>query len=498
VAKDDLMQTFDFGVPPNPNTERMDALLLYNKKEALPSDESLAKAARYVDPTKPLPKLSAKTATENCDAMNVVLLNNPGNTRQCLALVGGQYPSYHVQRWMRLRPSDDDRGALDPAMPLKMTSRGRNRNGRQEFVPPVERHVKDHQEKLSTYLVEAEGIKLRLKRMLETMDQRTVVVLTCNRGQSELLMNFACSARARGFDLNNVLVYPTDMETRELAKGMGFTVFYEEKLMASIPKEEANVYDDKVFLAVMFAKVLCVQLVNELGYNLLFQDVDVVRYKNPLDYFLNESLPEFDMYFQDDGSRAERYSPYSANSGFYYVRSNNRTKHLFRHFIYSADLITAWSSHQAVLIALLAEHNLLMGLSVKIFAKEMEEFPGGFQFHYKKDAMKKLMRGESDAIIFHMSFTKNKDDKVEFLQQMGEWYLKDECMGKLAHEITNEMSNSLSSNDEMANHCCSTELIITCHYRDKPSKIPCPDSPLIAKTGKTFYKAFDRKQGGFW
>ena len=224
----------------------------------------------------------------------------------------------------------------------------------------------------------------------------------------------------------------------------------------------------------------------------------MVWYKNPLDYFLNESLPEFDMYFQDDGSRAERYSPYSANSGFYYVRSNNRTKHLFRHFIYSADLITAWSSHQAVLIALLAEHNLLMGLSVKIFAKEMEEFPGGSQFHYKKDAMKKLMRGESDAIIFHMSFTKNKDDKVEFLQQMGEWYLKDECMGKLAHEITNEMSNSLSSNDEMANHCCSTELIITCHYRDKPSKIPCPDSPLIAKTGKTFYKAFDQKQGGFW
>ena len=89
MAKDDLMQTFDFGVPPNPNTERMDALLLYNKKEALPSNESLAKAARYVDPTKPLPKLSAKTATENCDAMNVVLLNNPGNTRQCLALVGG-------------------------------------------------------------------------------------------------------------------------------------------------------------------------------------------------------------------------------------------------------------------------------------------------------------------------------------------------------------------------------------------------------------------------
>ena len=55
----------------------------------------------------------------------------------------------------------------------------------------------------------------------------------------------------------------------------------------------------------MFAKVLCVQLVNELGYDLLFQDADVVWYKDPLEYFHDKSLSEFDLYFQDDGSRQE-------------------------------------------------------------------------------------------------------------------------------------------------------------------------------------------------
>ena len=75
------------------------------------------------------------------------------------------------------------------------------------------------------------------------------------------------------------------------------------------------------------------------------------------------------VYFQDDGSRQERYSPYSANSGFYYVRQNGRTKHLFRHLLYSGDLINAWYSHQQVLIALLAEYSSLFGLSVKILAK---------------------------------------------------------------------------------------------------------------------------------
>ena len=495
VSKDDLMQTFDFGVPPNPNTQGMDALILYNKKEALPNDENVARAVRFYDPTKPLPRLTANEATENCDTMNVVLLNNPGNTRQCFALIGGQYPSYHIQRWMRRR--SNDKGALDASQPLTLTSRGYTASGKQEFVPPKEKHVTKHQAKLLTYLTEGEGIKSTLRKILEKISkQNTVVVITCNHGQSELLMNFACSARARGFDLHNVLIFPTDSETKELSEGMGLTTFYDEKLMASIPKKEASAYGDSVFTSVMFAKVLCVQLVNELGYDVLFQDADVVWYKNPLDYFHDKSLTPFDIYFQDDGSRAERYAPYSANSGFYFVRSNAKTRHFFRHFLYSSDLIDAWSSHQQVMIALLAEHSSLMGLKVKVFPKEMEEFPGGVQFHRWKEAMKKIFRGDSKAYIFHMSWTQNKDDKVEFYQQMGEWYLNNECIGKGGSDV---LGGSPPDNAALVEPCCSADPLITCHYKDKPSKIKCPDSPFITEvSGKSFFKAFTKEGVSFW
>jgi len=483
VSKSDLMSTFDFGVPINQDSEGMDALILYNKQSALPSDQNIAEAARYKDPTKPLPLLSATTATENCDTMNVVLMNNPGSTRQCFALVGGQYQSYHIQRWMR---RSEESGPITPNMPLILTSRAYSSNGRQSFVPPKDHQVKQHQERLLTYLTEAPSIKERLRQILEKMNQKTVVVLTCNLGQSELLLNFSCSARARGFDLSNVLVFPTDEETKELAEGIGLVVFYEEKLMASIPKQEAATYGDNVFSNVMFAKVLCVQLVNELGYDLLFQDVDVVWHKSPLDFFHDPSLPIFDMYFQDDGSRQERYAPYSANSGFYFVRSNPKTRHFFRQFLYSSDLICAWRSHQAVLIALLAEHSSVMGLTVKVYPKEMEEFPGGLQFHRKKETMKRIMNGTSSAYIFHMSWTENKDEKLEFFKQMGEWYLKDSCINNGMHEIIAPA------------RCCSAEPIITCYYRDKPSKIPCLDAPRITETGKAFYKAFTPAKSSFW
>lgn len=263
----------------------------------------------------------------------------------------------------------DTSGGVKDGMPLVITSRGLTKGGKVEFPPPSPKEVLDHQKELKNYLNNVDDIRERLKAKLDKMGAKTVVVLTCNHGQSELLINFVCSSKARGFDLNNVLVFPTDIETKHLAEGMGLNTFYEESIMSGIPEREANFYGDVIFRKVMFAKVLCVQLVNELSHDLLFMDVDIVWFKNPLEYFEDPKLQKFDMYFQDDGSRQERYAPYSANSGFYYVRQNGRTKQLFRHLLYSGDLINAWYSHQQVLIALMAEYSSLFGLSVKILPK---------------------------------------------------------------------------------------------------------------------------------
>jgi hypothetical protein len=63
--------------------------------------------------------------------------------------------------------------------------------------------------------------------------KNAVVVMTCNMGQSQLLMNFACSALRRGFDLGNILVFPSDVETKELAEGLGLTTYYDEKVGTS-------------------------------------------------------------------------------------------------------------------------------------------------------------------------------------------------------------------------------------------------------------------------
>jgi len=89
----------------------------------------------------------------------------------------------------------------------------------------------------------------------------------------------------------------------------------------------------------MLSKVYCVHLVNALGYDVLFQDVDVVWYRDPLPYFHSPESRDFDFYFQDDGAHTNRYAPYSPNSGFYYVRYNDRTRYFFEVFLRMGELI---------------------------------------------------------------------------------------------------------------------------------------------------------------
>jgi len=242
----------------------------------------------------------------------------------------------------------------------------------------------------------------------------------------------------------------------------------------------------------MQAKVISVQLINFLGYHVLFQDVDVVWYKHPLSNRLftdpSYKLNEFDLIFQEDGSHSTRYNPYSANSGFYYVRNNERTRYLFTQLLYHGANIIQSGSHQQILISLLNEYASLYGLSVKIL--DGDDFPGGFHFHRRKDFMKKVMKGEFIPWIFHMSWTKNKSFKLEYMKQSGYWYVKDQCEDKdvdTIEKFMGEASNFLST-------CCSLEPLIQCFYSDRPSIIPCTDSKHLSEPGFTFSKS----KGSFW
>jgi hypothetical protein len=85
MSKVDLMNVYDFGVPINPDSRGMNAIVLYNVIKSLPSDEGFARAVRRAEGStaannaSPPPLLSVNAVTESCDTTN-----NLGNMRQCL------------------------------------------------------------------------------------------------------------------------------------------------------------------------------------------------------------------------------------------------------------------------------------------------------------------------------------------------------------------------------------------------------------------------------
>mmetsp|Transcript_19657 Transcript_19657/g.27274 ORF Transcript_19657/g.27274 Transcript_19657/m.27274 type:complete len:241 (+) Transcript_19657:2-724(+) len=240
----------------------------------------------------------------------------------------------------------------------------------------------------------------------------------------------------------------------------------------------------------MMAKVFCVQMLTMSGYDVLFQDVDMIWFKDPLEFFHDETNPlyNFDIYFQDDGNHAVYYAPYSANTGFYYVRSNARTEHFFNSFLLAGDMILESKSHQNALIALLNEHASVYGLKVKILSRDTDEFPGGFHYHRRKPFMQQLIKGETNAYILHMSWTTNKLNKMKYFQQLQEWYLEEQCIGSTVDKILPKGGDSTTSKNILVEPCCLSEPKFVCHYRDKASKHPCKDSPPIDRGRPSWWK----------
>mmetsp|Transcript_30625 Transcript_30625/g.66276 ORF Transcript_30625/g.66276 Transcript_30625/m.66276 type:complete len:554 (+) Transcript_30625:20-1681(+) len=451
VPRDDFMDIFDVGVPLDESTSRNNEVLLLYGPESVPSSVGSSSV--------PIPNIqSVSDATERCDVVKQILVQT-NQRRECLALVG-QWESYHVHKWLRLGGS----GAFDKNGSFQNVARSHTANkGTKQSFP---RHAQTvimaarYGEYMNGILDE---VYAELKPVAAEVAERgaynnTVIVMVCNKGQSILLGNFVCAAKSRGLDTSKILLFASDLHTQQLATSLGLTTYYHEKLFAEMPEAAAKQYGDSEFKAMMIAKIYVVHIVNLLGHNVLFQDADIVWYKDPLPYFETKVSPSFDMYFQDDGQHSRQYAPYSPNTGFYYVRQNKRTQFLLSQLVRMGDVVMNTGSHQAAMTALIAEHSSWRGLKVKTISREEPYFPTGYHFHHKPSFMDEMLAGKQTPYIFHMCWTDNTDQKIKQLQQLGEWYWSEEpgC-----------------DNPGSADDCCLSEALFRCHFKGKPSKRQC-------------------------
>lgn len=78
-----------------------------------------------------------------------------------------------------------------------------------------------------------------------------------------------------------------------------------------------------------------------------------------------------------------------------------------------------------------------------------------------------MLNGTIHPYLFHMNYNENKETKQKFNEQIGTWYVRESCV-----------PNSLSSSASLAS-CCISHPQSRCHFRDKPSQLPCRSSPVL-------------------
>ena len=498
TTRKEFLERFDGGFPEDIRDEivNSEVLILYNNKKSVPS---IQKEQSIFDDGDGLPKLSVDDATKNCQNLHIVSTKAMWDSPQCLAIVG-QYASFHIHQWMRI-----DGKQADMSLPLKPVSRGQMPNGKDEFAAPGLWAIRKGWDFLSMYMKNFAQVTRELRPILSNTANanKTVIVMVSNLGHSDLLVNFVCNAKAKNLDLSNILVFVTDNESYIIARRLGLAAYHDTLNFAKVSVDEAKIYGDATFRDMMLVKVSstkcaqsllfvttehlprtmekkasAVQLVNFMGYNVLFQDLDIVWYRNPLPLFEDKSSPlaKFDILFQDDGARSIRFAPFAANSGFFFVRCNPKTRYLFVALLYNADLIATTGSHQQALIQLITEHSSLYGLRVKTISGPI--FPGGYHYHRKYSEMKEIILGQHDPYIFHMCWTHSKKDKILFLQQLGMWFINEQCEGDTLGAVSGET---------ILQDCCISQPRVICHFSDKPSVINCTASPVMDKGAKSFW-----------
>eukprot|EP00536_Pseudo-nitzschia_multiseries_P007915 jgi/Psemu1/305317/fgenesh1_kg.191_\ len=484
VPRDAFNKLIDVGVPLDYTVKRAeDVIVLYTSGDSMPTNMGWRHNKTGIDPA---------TALENCHEVKVILQAPARKShRQCFAILP-QWESYTIHKWMRIPPpgrQPKNSTIVDLAYPLQNVARDHQPDWKDKALGgfPKEKRTTESNQLLVEYLKNRDRVLVDVKSFLQNIvmknsanpSLKTLIVLTCNKGQSIMFHNFVCNARAKGLDLSHVVMFATDECTLQLGRELGIHTWYDETIFGTIPEQSANQYGDQIFAKMMMAKVYCMHLAMSSGYNILFQDVDVVWHQHPLPYLLSKDFEEWDMVFQDDGSRVWRFAPYSPNSGFYFVRNNPKTLYFFETFLRMGDMIQVAKSHQHVLNDLLIEFSSWRGLRVKVIRKgEDNVFPGGVEFHNQPKFMKEMINGTRKPYVFHMSWTKNKDNKKKFFEQLGEWYVMEK------NQITTDSASTC-----VGIECCLAVPNITCHFSDKPSKIPCLDSPRIDgdKSKKSFW-----------
>ena len=242
-----------------------------------------------------------------------------------------------------------------------------------------------------------------------------VLVMTLNHGHTDLLLNWVASCDRHGIEVRSwTLIVALDTTTAGIFEALGFAVYCDETSYGTPPREAAQAFGDQTFVQMMFPKTAVVQDVLNLGYDVLFQDVDLIWKKDPGQVLFHPQRRGLDAQFMYDGPN-RFYQPLHANSGFFFLRNTTASKTFWNLVCQHFDKVFHLRSQQRVVNIVLTTR-YFRDLSLDILKEA--DFANGHLFSVEHP------HGlPDDPCVVHCSWTSNIEHKLKKYQLAGLWYL---------------------------------------------------------------------------
>jgi len=260
-----------------------------------------------------------------------------------------------------------------------------------------------------------------LKKLYSELGDPDVLVISffCKK-YFKFFKNWVLSCEKAGIKVRDkVITFALDSEAKKLANDFGFKSY---ELDSRYEKAGGSVkFGDKEFAASMFYKNALIydmlRIIPDSKY-LLFQDSDLIWFRDPIPYLTEESKTKgFDMQIMYDGPNYN-YKNIYANSGFIFLKSNDVTRAVFETALRNSAFIFASGSHQIPLEKIF-EHFILHNIFDMRVLPETE-FLNGHLFKFNDSIDPKVPKDwKSSSYCLHYSWSASEEEKFEKINQLG-------------------------------------------------------------------------------
>ncbi|CAN8070783.1 unnamed protein product, partial [Agarophyton chilense] len=283
---------------------------------------------------------------------------------------------------------------------------------------------------------------LRVALRAAAPSKRVVLLFASNFAYRTLALNLFCQLRR--LRLTNYVAVALDARVYAFLSAHGVRVVllvdhhHHHQLDVDV-HVDADVFGSKRFVQTSRQKSRLVLRVLQLGYHVLFCDVDVALLHHPM-HVLQRYARVADILIQSDRAASQSHLPlnHNLNSGLYLARSNARTISAFTAIVRYAAAIRrseqkafnyvlcgAFKHHRAGPGLRVAPHRCLyLPCRTTVSVLSLDVFPNGSNASFWNNTVASLSRDYPRACALHVNYVTGRQHKIQRLRRIGFWFVE--------------------------------------------------------------------------